>query len=189
MIKRIAIFCGASKGHNEIYVNKAYELGTYLAKHNIELVFGAGSVGIMGAIQKGVLDHGGKAIGVMPRFLDERKITSQDVTELILVDSMHERKQKMSELADAFIMAPGGAGSLEEFFEIYSWAQIGLHQKPIGIFNTNQFFQPLIALIDHMIAEGFIDQKYKNLAMPYDTSETLIDELKQAKPISTRTYN
>ena len=189
MIKRIAIFCGASKGHNEIYVKEAYELGTYLAKQNIELVFGAGSIGIMGAIQRGVLDHGGKAIGVMPRFLDEREITSQEVTELILVDSMHARKQKMSELADAFVMAPGGAGSLEEFFEIYSWAQIGLHQKPIGIFNTNQFFQPLIELINHMIAEGFIDKKYKSLALPFDTPRALIEGLNHATPISTRTYD
>lgn len=102
---------------------------------------------------------------------------------------MHERKQKMSDLADAFVMAPGGAGSLEEFFEIYSWAQIGLHQKPIGIYNTKQFFNPLQNLIEHMIKEGFIDEKYTHLARLYETPESLLEGLKNAKPISTRTYD
>ena len=131
-MKKIAVYCGASKGNDDIYVKEAYELGKYMAEKGYELVFGAGSVGIMGAIQDGVLDHGGKAIGVMPKMLDEREITSQKVSELILVDSMHERKNKMTELADAFVMAPGGAGSLEEFFEMYSWAQIGIHQNQLA---------------------------------------------------------
>lgn len=189
MIQRIAVYCGASKGLDETYVKEAYTLGQYFAEQGIELVFGAGSVGIMGAIQDGVLDHGGHAIGVMPRLLDEREITSQKVSELILVDSMHERKQKMADLADAFVIAPGGAGSLEEFFEVYSWAQIGLHQKPIGIFNIKQFYKPLEALITHMIHEGFIDQKYEKLAGVYETPQTLLEGLKNAKPISTRTYD
>ncbi len=189
MIQRIAVYCGASKGFNASYVKEAYALGQYFAEQDIELVFGAGSVGIMGAIQDGVLDHGGHAIGVMPRLLDEREITSQKVSELILVDSMHERKQKMADLADAFVIAPGGAGSLEEFFEVYSWAQIGLHQKPIGIFNINQFFKPLEALITHMINEGFIDKKYEKLAGVYETPKALLEGLQHAKPISTRTYD
>ncbi|SUM56768.1 decarboxylase family protein [Staphylococcus microti] len=188
-IKRIAVYCGASKGKDPQYVEAAYALGKYFAEQDIELVFGAGSVGIMGAIQDGVLDHGGKAIGVMPKLLDEREITSQKVSELILVDSMHERKQKMSELADAFVIAPGGAGSLEEFFEVYSWAQIGLHQKPIGIYNINRFYDPLQQLIQHMIDEGFIDAKYKNLAQLFDTPDALLFGLSQAEPISTRTYD
>ncbi|ARJ52011.1 TIGR00730 family Rossman fold protein [Staphylococcus lutrae] len=188
-MQRIAVFCGASKGFNDTYVKSAYELGTYLAKQDIELIFGAGSVGMMGAIQDGVLDHGGRAIGVMPRFLDDREITSQKVSELILVDSMHERKQKMAELADAFVIAPGGAGSLEEFFEVYCWAQIGLHQKPMGMFNINGFFTPLESLIQHMIKEGFIDEKYAALAGLYDTPATLLEGLKNAKPLSVRTYN
>ncbi|WP_256025900.1 TIGR00730 family Rossman fold protein, partial [Staphylococcus aureus] len=113
-MKRIAVYCGASKCHDPSYVQKAYDLGKYFAEQGYELVFGAGSIGIMGAIQDGVLDHGGKAIGVMPKMLDEHEITSQSLTELILVDSMHERKNKMAELADEVVMAPGGAGSLEE---------------------------------------------------------------------------
>ena len=188
-MKRIAVYCGASKGNNPIYVKEAYQLGKYMAEQGYELIFGAGSVGIMGAIQDGVLDYGGHAIGVMPKMLDEREITSQKVSELILVDSMHERKEKMTELADAFVMAPGGAGSLEEFFEMYSWAQIGIHQKPIGIFNLNGFFNPLQTLIDHMIEEGFIDKKYKELASLYDTKEALIDGLLNYKPLGVRTYD
>ncbi len=122
--ERIVVYRGASKGHDPLYVQKAYDLGKYFAEQGYELVFGAGSIGIMGAIQDGVLDHGGKAIGVMPKMLDEHEITSQRLTELIfLVDSMHERKNKMAELADAFVMAPAGAGSLEEFFEMYSWVK------------------------------------------------------------------
>ncbi|MCJ1662708.1 TIGR00730 family Rossman fold protein [Staphylococcus sp. NRL 16/872] len=188
-MKRIAVYCGASKGNDPIYVEEAYKFGKYMAEQGYELVFGAGSVGIMGAIQDGVLDHGGHAIGVMPKMLDEREITSQKVSELILVDSMHQRKEKMTELADAFVMAPGGAGSLEEFFEMYSWAQIGIHQKPIGIFNLNGFFEPLQQLIAHMIGEGFIDKKYKDLAPLYDTKEELIEGLLNYKPLGVRTYD
>src|SRR5699024_4921747 len=110
-MKKIAAYCGASKGKDESYMKQADQLGTYVAEHNYELVFGAGSVGIMGAIQDGVLEHGGSAIGVMPNMLNERAITSTRRSDLIFVDSMHERKNKRAELADAFVMAPGGAGS------------------------------------------------------------------------------
>ncbi|ASE37666.1 TIGR00730 family Rossman fold protein [Staphylococcus pettenkoferi] len=188
-MKRIAVYCGASKGRNEIYVKEAYQLGKYMAEQGYELVFGAGSVGIMGAIQDGVLDAGGHAIGVMPKMLDEKEITSQKVSELVLVDSMHERKNKMTELADAFIMAPGGAGSLEEFFEMYSWSQIGIHQKPIAIFNINGFFEPLQNMLDGMITEGFIDAKYKNLAPLCDTKEALLETLENYQPLGVRTYD
>lgn len=188
-MKKIAVYCGASKGKDESYMKQAYQLGTYMAKHNYELVFGAGSVGIMGAIQDGVLDHGGSAIGVMPNMLNEREITSTRLSELILVDSMHERKNKMAELADAFVMAPGGAGSLEEFFEMYSWSQIGIHQKPIAIFNINGFFNPLQSLLSHMIEEGFIDAKYDTLAPLCDTTEALFETINNYKPLGVRTYD
>ena len=173
-MKRIAVYCGASKGKDPIYVKEAYELGKYMAEQGYELVFGAGSVGIMGAIQDGVLDHGGHAIGVMPKMLDEKEITSQKVSELILVDSMHERKQKMAELADAFVMAPGGAGS---------------HEKPIAVYNLNGFFNPLQQLINSMIEEGFIDEKYKHLASLYNSKEDLINGLLNFKPLGIRTYD
>lgn len=188
-MKKIAVYCGASKGNDPSYIKEAYQLGKYMAEQGYGLVFGAGSIGIMGAIQDGVLDHGGTAIGVMPKMLDEKEITSTKLSELILVDSMHERKHKMAELADGFVMAPGGAGSLEEFFEMYSWAQIGIHQKPIAVFNINGFFDPLQTLLNHMIDEGFIDAKYKKLAPLCDSKETLFDTLKQYQPLGVRTYD
>ncbi|MGW7795761.1 TIGR00730 family Rossman fold protein [Staphylococcus xylosus] len=188
-MKRIAVYCGASKGNDPSYMSEAYQLGKIIAEKGYDLIFGAGSVGIMGAIQDGVLDHGGSAIGVMPNMLNEKEITSQKLTELILVDSMHERKNKMAELADAFVMAPGGAGSLEEFFEMYSWSQIGIHQKPIAIFNINGFFNPLQSLLSHMIEEGFIDAKYDTLAPLCDTTEALFETINNYKPLGVRTYD
>lgn len=188
-MKKIAVYCGASKGKDASYMKEAYHLGRYMAENGYELIFGAGSVGIMGAIQNGVLDYGGSAIGVMPNMLNEREITSTRLSELILVDSMHERKNKMAELADAFVMAPGGAGSLEEFFEMYSWAQIGIHQKPIAVFNINGFFEPLQSLINHMIQEGFIDEKYKTLAPLCDSPKELFDSIHNYKPLGVRTYD
>lgn len=188
-MKSIAVYCGASKGNDETYITEAYQLGKYMAEQGYELIFGAGSVGIMGAIQDGVLDHGGRAVGIMPNMLNEKEITSGKLSELILVDSMHERKNKMAELADAFVMAPGGAGSLEEFFEMYSWSQIGIHEKPIAVFNINGFFEPLQALLDHMIQEGFIDSKYKNLAPLCNTKESLFEAINNNKPLGIRTYD
>ena len=187
-MKRIAVYCGASKGNDPSYMSEAYQLGKIMAEKGYELIFGAGSVGIMGAIQDGVLDHGGSAIGVMPNMLNEKEITSQKLTELILVDSMHERKNKMAELADAFVMAPGGAGSLEEFFEIYTWAQIGLHHKPIGALNTNQFFKPMQSMIEHLISTGFVSENYKNLAIIKGEVPELFDALQVAEPVKLRDY-
>ncbi|GEP83832.1 lysine decarboxlyase family protein [Staphylococcus piscifermentans] len=188
-LKRIAVYCGASRGKDPIYMEQGYALGKYMAEHNYELVFGAGSVGIMGAIQNGVLDHGGSAIGVMPRSLDDKEITSQRLTDLVLVDSLHGRKAKMSELADAFVLAPGGAGSLEEFFETYSWAQIGIHDKPMAVFNINGFFKPLQKMLDEMIEAGFIDAKYRALAPLYDDLDALFEGLEHYEAVGTRSYD
>lgn len=188
-IKRIAVYCGASKGKDEIYMQQGYALGKYMAEHGYELVFGAGSVGIMGAISNGVLDNGGSAIGVMPKSLDDKEITSQRLTDLVLVDSLHGRKAEMSKRADAFILAPGGAGSLEEFFETYSWAQIGIHTKPMAVFNINGFFEPLQHLIDEMIKAGFIDDKYRSLAPLYNDLDSLFNGLEHYHSVGTRTYD
>ena len=188
-LKRIAVYCGASKGKDSIYMERGYELGKYMAEHGYELIFGSGSVGIMGAIQNGILDHGGSATGVMPRSLDDKEITSQRLTDLVLVDSLHGRKAKMSELADAFILAPGGAGSLEEFFETYSWAQIGIHDKPMAVFNINNFFIPLQTMLDDMIDAGFIDAKYRALAPLYDDLDALFESLENYTSVGTRSYD
>lgn len=188
-LKRIAVFCGASRGKDKVYMEQGYALGKYMAENGYTLVYGAGSVGVMGAISNGVLDNGGEAIGVMPKSLDDKEITSQRLTDLVLVDSLHGRKAKMSELADAFILAPGGAGSLEEFFETYSWAQIGIHDKPMAVFNINNFFEPLQQLIESMIEASFIDDKYRGLAPLYDNLDDLFDGLEHYRSVGTRTYD
>lgn len=142
----------------------------------------------MGAIQDGVLDHGGHAIGVMPKMLDEKKsLVKSERTYSCRFNAWTQTK--MAELADAFVMAPGGAGSLEEFFETYSWAQIGIHEKPIAVYNLNGFFNPLQQLINSMIEEGFIDEKYKHLAPLYNSKEDLINGLLNFKPLGIRTYD
>lgn len=187
-MKRIAVFCGASKGNDPIYTEQAYALGKYLAENQYELIYGAGSTGMMGAVANGVIDHDGIAIGIMPRFLGEREIAHENLTEYHVVETMHERKQMMSDMSDAFIMLPGGAGSLEEFFEIYTWSQIGLHHKPIAALNINQFFNPLASMIEHLISTGFVSKDYKNLAIIKDDIQSMFDSMKVAQPVKLRDY-
>lgn len=138
-MKRLAIFCGSSNGASDVYIEGAKKLGKELAKRNITLVYGGASVGVMGAVANAVLEEGGYVIGVMPSFLEKREISHQNLSELIVVDSMHERKAKMADLADGFIALPGGPGTLEEFFEVFTWAQLGLHRKPCGLLNINHY--------------------------------------------------
>jgi len=136
----IVVFCGSSPGKEEIYKSKAEQLGQTLAEENITLIYGGASVGLMGAVANGVLKNQGKAIGVIPEFLNTKEVAHTQLSELIQVESMHERKTKMSELCDGVIALPGGFGTLEELFEMLTWAQLGLHQKPIGILNVNGFY-------------------------------------------------
>src|SRR4030095_3484794 len=139
-MKRITVFCGSSLGNGTNFRTQATLLGQVLAKRNIELVYGGANVGLMGAVADGVLSEGGKVIGVLPNFLKSKEIAHEQLTELILVDSMHERKTKMNELCDGVIALPGGFGTLEEFFEMLTWAQLGLHKKPIAILNIDGFY-------------------------------------------------
>ena len=175
-MKRIAVFCGSSTGASPMYLEGAAELGKELAKRDLELVYGGSCVGLMGAVADAVLENGGKAIGVLPNFLAEKEIAHKGLSELIVVDSMHERKAKMADLADGFITLPGGAGTLEEFFEIYTWAQLGLHQKPCGILNTNNYYDPLIRLIHHMADAAFLQEKFRNMAVVDTKSDGLLDQ-------------
>lgn len=162
-IKSIAVFCASAEGTNPIYMETAYELGKQLALRGIQLVYGGATVGCMGAVAKGALDHQGKVIGVLPHFLDKRELAHLNLTELIRVDSMHDRKLKMNELSDACLTIPGGFGTMEEFFEIITWGQLGLHQKPSAILNVNDFYNPLIAQLNLMNREGLL--RDENLAM------------------------
>ncbi len=180
MMKSVAVYCGSRNGASEIYIEKAKQLGKELAKRGITLIYGGSSTGIMGAVADSVLAAGGKAIGVMPKFLDKREISHKSLSELIIVETMHERKAKMAELADGFITLPGGAGTMEEFFEVFTWGQIGLHHKPVGLLNINHFYDPLVALLDHMNKEKFL-QDYQSMVLMDEEPAGLIDQFNARK--------
>lgn len=177
-MKRIAVFCGSSFGTDDIYKSQAQLLGKTLARQDIELVYGGASVGLMGAVADGVLSEGGKAIGVLPNFLKSREVAHNELTELILVDSMHERKAKMHELSDGVIALPGGLGTLEEFFEMLTWAQLGLHKKPMAVLNTDGFYDPLNVLVQSMVDKGFLKQENQQMIIVSDKIEVLLDKMR-----------
>lgn len=188
-MERLAVFCGSSIGASEAYKEGAFQLGKELVKRNITLVYGGSNIGIMGVVADTVLEGGGKVIGVLPRFLEEREISHPHLTELHRVETMHERKAKMAELVDGFIVLPGGAGTLEEFFEVFTWAQIGLHQKPIGLLNINGYYDPLVHLFDHMVQEQFMQEKYKSVAIVDSNPTSLIDKFHTYEPPAVKTYD
>lgn len=187
-MKSIAVYCGSSLGASEIYKEQAILLGKFLAKNNITLIYGGASVGIMGTIADAILAEGGSVIGVIPAFLEKREIAHKDLTELIRVDNMHERKAKMMELADGFIALPGGPGTLEEFFEVFTWNQIGLLQKPCGILNINGYYNKLIELFDHMVVEKFLQERSRNVFYVDDNYESLLNKMHTFEPPAIKTY-
>ncbi|UFT99611.1 TIGR00730 family Rossman fold protein [Radiobacillus kanasensis] len=187
-MKRIAVFCGSSKGASDEYMKAAEQLGKDLVERDIALVYGGASVGVMGTVANSVLQNGGQAIGIMPRFLDEREISHKALTDLIIVETMHERKAKMAEMVDGFIALPGGAGTMEEFFEALTWAQIGLHQKPCGLLNTNQYYSPLVDFFTHMVNEQFMQQRYKEMVMVEENSGKLLDRFERYVAPGLKTY-
>ena len=187
-MKSIAVYCGSSLGASEIYKEQAILLGKFLAKNNITLIYGGASVGIMGTIADAILSEGGSAIGVIPTFLEKREIAHKDLTELIRVDNMHERKAKMMALADGFIALPGGPGTLEEFFEVFTWNQIGLLQKPCGILNINGYYNKLIELFDHMVVEKFLQERSRNVFYVDDNYESLLNKMHSYEPPAIKTY-
>lgn len=180
-MKSITVFCGSSTGNNDIFKEQAYEVGKTLAERNIRLVFGGGKVGLMGAVSEGALDHGGEAIGVLPIFLKRKELEHENLTEMIIVDSMHERKMKMYELCDGVITLPGGFGTMEEFFEMVTWAQLGLHQKPIALLNTDGYYDDLLSLMENMVRKGFLQEQYKNMLLHDDEIEMLLDKMNKYK--------
>jgi len=177
-MKRITVFCGSSFGTDDVYKSQAKLLGKTLAEHQIELVYGGANVGLMGAVADGVLENGGKAIGVLPNFLKSKEIAHERLTKLILVETMHERKTKMNELCDGVIALPGGFGTLEEFFEMLTWAQLGLHKKPIAILNTAGFYDSLITFIQTMVDKGFLKEVNRDMILVSDDIDKLIAMMK-----------
>ncbi|MCR9233054.1 MAG: TIGR00730 family Rossman fold protein [bacterium] len=178
-INSICVFCGSKSGSDPQYHESAQELGRLLAERNITLVYGGGSVGLMGIIADAVLAAGGKVIGVIPRQLATRELLHPGVEEMHVVEDMHTRKAKMAEFSDAFIAMPGGFGTLEELFEVVSWVQLGIYLKPIGLLNTSGFYDPLLNLVEHCIDTEFIKPKYRDLIIADDTPATLVDHLEK----------
>lgn len=181
-IRNIAVFCGSSPGHNPVYVQTAAQLGRKLAEKEITLVYGGAQVGCMGALAEGCLDAGGKVIGVIPEKLKRVEIAHRQLTQLFVVNTMHERKAMMADLADAFIALPGGAGTLEEWFEVFTWAQLGYHEKPCCLLNVNRYFDPLITLLDHAVEQGFMKQAYRNMIIVESEIDPLLTALDRYVP-------
>jgi uncharacterized protein (TIGR00730 family) len=180
-MKSIVVFCGANPGTDPVYREQAYLLGKTLAEQDIRLIYGGAAVGLMKSVADGAMENGGKVSGVFPRFLSELEIAHTNLTELIVVETMHERKLKMHELSDAVIALPGGFGTLEELFEMLTWGQLGLHQKPIGLLNVRGFYNDLIALAEKMVTTGFLKAKNKEMVLIADTIPALLAKLKQHK--------
>ncbi len=174
----ICVYCGSSDKINPDYLEFARQMGTAIARRGLELWYGAGSTGLMGAVADGALEAGGQVIGVIPAIFNTPQLAHAKLTRLEVVETMHARKQRLIEQADAFVALPGGYGTLEEFFEILTWAQIGLHQKPVGLLNIMHYFDPLLKMVDYARSEGFIYDEHRSLFACLDTPEDLLDTLK-----------
>jgi len=165
VIRRICVFCGSNRGSNGVYADAARDLGRLLAQEGVALVYGGGSVGLMGELADSVLSAGGEVIGVIPHALWAREVGHRGLTDLRIVDTMHERKALMADLADAFIALPGGLGTLEEIFEIWTWAQLGLHEKPLGFLDVNGFYTPLLRFLDDAMRASFLKEQHRAIAV------------------------
>jgi len=188
-IKSVTVYCGSSVGASGIYQQQAVALASELVNRKITLVYGGGRVGIMGVLANSILEQGGQVIGVMPKLLVEREISHTGLTKSYIVDTMHQRKQKMIDLADGFIALPGGFGTLEEFSEVFTWGQIGLHAKPCGLLNVNNYWTPLVAMIEKMADEKFLQEKYRHMAIVDDNPANLLDRFLHYTAPSVKTYD
>ncbi len=177
MLQRICVFCGSSPGKLPVYVQTAQRVGQLLSERGIELVYGGGNVGLMGALADACLQAGGKVIGVIPRGLFEKEIAHPGLTKLHVVATMHERKAMMADLSDAFIALPGGFGTWEEFCEIVTWAQLGIQRKPCGLLNVNGYYDPLLQMADRAVEEGFVSQVHRELILADTEVERLLDRI------------
>lgn len=174
----ICVFCGSNYGESEEYKNTAEKLGWFLSEKNTTLIYGGGKVGLMGSVANSALQTGGEVVGIIPEFLRDKEIAHQGLTNLIVVDSMHSRKQKMNEMADGFIVLPGGYGTYEEMFEVLSWGQIGMHKKPVGLLNVDGFFDPLIKMLEHTVEKGFARPENLDLILSSTNIEELFEKMK-----------
>lgn len=188
MMKRICVFCGSNPGRRAAYCAAAVAVGHLLTERGIGLVYGGGNIGLMGVIADAVLEKGGSVIGVIPRVLMEQELAHQGIQDLRVVSSMHERKALMADLSDGFIALPGGFGTFEEFCEIVTWSQLGLQEKPCGLLNVENYYQPLLSLFDQAVEEGFLMPENRKLVLAHSEPEVLLDQLLTFKPVSRRPW-
>jgi hypothetical protein len=181
-MKRICVFCGSDRGVRPDYADAARRLGRALASRRLALVYGGGRVGLMGEIANSVLDAGGEVVGVIPRSLYEMEVAHTGITDLRVVDSMHERKALMAEVSDGFIALPGGMGTLEELFEVLTWAQLGFHEKPCGLLDVAGYFEHLIAFLDHAVGERFLRAEHRELLLVETCPASLLDRFTEHRP-------
>ena len=181
-MRRVCVYAGSNPGSHPDYAQAARELALTMASRDIGLVYGGGKVGLMGVLADAILEAGGEAIGVMPRALIERVIGHQGLTELRVVESMHERKALMAELSDAFVAVPGGIGTLEELIEVYTWSQLGIHDKACGVLNVRGYYDHLAALLDHAVTEGFLRPQHRAVLRVADEPAELLDRLAAYEP-------
>jgi len=187
-VNRVCVFCGSSSGLRRSYADAARALGNVLLLRRIGLVYGGGNVGLMGTIADAVVRGGGEVIGVIPEALVERELAHGEVSQMIVVRSMHERKAKMAELSDAFIAMPGGFGTFEEFCEIITWAQLGMHRKPCGILNVDGYYDPLLTLFDRSVSEGFVHPSNRRLVLEETDPDRLLSMLANYTPPPTEKW-
>lgn len=177
MLKRLCVFCGSNPGVNGAYMQAARELGRLLAERQIELVFGGGMTGLMGAVADSVLAGGGRAVGIIPRSMNIPRVVHEGLSELLVVNNMHERKALMHERSDGFIALPGGMGTWDELFETLTWSQLGYQTKPVGLLNVASYYDPMLKMIDHAIAEGFILPQHRQIFLVSRSPQILLEKM------------
>ncbi|GAB4214245.1 MAG: TIGR00730 family Rossman fold protein [Rhodoferax sp.] len=182
-MKNVCVYCGSSPGADPVYRAAAQALGQAMARRGVGLVYGGASIGVMGAVADAVLAAGGRVLGVIPEALAQREVAHTGLTELVVTPSMHVRKMRMAEAADAFVALPGGIGTFEELFEIWTWAQLGIHSKPVALLNVAGYFDSLIALVDHAVAQGFLKPAQRALLWVDTDAERLLDRFAQARSL------
>lgn len=182
-MKYIAVFCGSSSGNSPEFVKQATLLGEKIAQKGLGVVYGGAHVGLMGAVADGVLSRGGKVIGVIPEFLKKKELEHKNISEIHVVETMHERKALMNKLSDAVIALPGGYGTLEELYEMLTWSQLALHKKPIGILNVDGYYDPLIEMSEKMIENGFLKDEYRKILIVEKNIEDLLDKMDKYVPL------
>lgn len=184
-MKSVCVFCGSNPGNDPVYAAGARAMGAEIARRGLTLVYGGGAVGLMGIVANAALEAGGEVHGVIPKALRDKEVGHNDLTRLEIVDTMHTRKARMAELSDGFIAMPGGIGTFEELFEIWTWGQLGIHGKPLGLLNVASFYDPLATFLDRTVEAGFLKANHRAMAMTNTDPATLLDRMAEYVPAAT----